>query len=121
MTNYDPTSNPFVTNNKANGDFVLIYPGRDGPIPSARLELLREGIEDWEILNLVRQQHGSRAVVKLLSHLFSTTATGAKLACSDGCQLKSSTLYSWPLFSHDGTTATKIAQMRAKALAAAAN
>jgi hypothetical protein len=121
MSYYDPTANPFDSINKSNGDFVLIYPGRNGPIPSARLEVLREGIEDWEILNLVRQQHGSKAVVNLLSHLFSTTATGAKLACITGCPLHSSTLYSWPLFSHDATTATKIAQMRAKALAAAAN
>lgn len=121
MTNYERNSNPFRVNNKAGGDYILIYPGRDAPIPSARLEELREGIEDWEILNIVRQKHGSRAVVKLLSHLFSTTATGAKLACVVGCPIKNSLPYSWPLFSHDGTTATKIAQMRANALAAAAS
>jgi len=119
MTNYDPTANPFNTNNKADGDFVLIYPGRTGPIASARLEELREGIEDWEILNIVRQKDGSREVVRLLSRLFTTTATGAKLACVVGCPLHSSTKYAWPLFSKDATTATKIAQMRAKALAAA--
>ena len=118
MTNYDPRSNPFDTNNKG-GDYVLIYPGRNAPIASARLEELREGIEDWEILNIVRQKHGSKAVVKLLSRLFSTTATGAKLACFIGCPIKNSLPYSWPLFSHDATTATKIARMRAKALAAA--
>ncbi|HUZ14548.1 MAG TPA: glycoside hydrolase domain-containing protein [Gaiellaceae bacterium] len=119
MTAYDPHSNPLDTNNKGGGDYVLIYPGKSGPIASARLEELREGIEDWEILNIVRQKHGSKAVVKLLSHLFSTTATGAKLACFAGCPIKNSLPYSWPLFSHDATTATKIAQMRAKALAAA--
>lgn len=121
MTNYDPVSNPFVKNNKGDGDYVLIYPGRNGPIPSARLEELREGIEDWEILNIARQKHGSRAIVKLMSRLFSTTASGAKLACSNGCPLKSSTLYAWPRFSKDATTATKLAQMRAKALAAASS
>ncbi len=119
MTNYDPNSNPLDTNNKGGGDYVLIYPGRDAPIASARLEELREGIEDWEILNIVRQKHGSKAIVKLLSPLFSTTATGAKLACSNGCPIKNKIPYSWPLFSNDATTATKIAQMRAKALAAA--
>jgi hypothetical protein len=121
MTNYDPHANPFVSNNKGDGDFVLIYPGRNAPIPSARLEELREGIEDWEILNIVRQEHGSRAVVQLLSHLFSTTPTGAKLACSQGCAIRNNLPYSWPLFSHDGTTATKIALMRAQALAAASS
>ncbi len=30
------------------------YPGPSGPIPSARLEQLRDGIEDWAIFNLVR-------------------------------------------------------------------
>jgi hypothetical protein len=121
MTNYDPNSSPFDTNDKGDGDYVLIYPGRNAPIPSARLEELREGIEDWEILNIVRQKHGSRAVVSLMSRLFSTTAAGAKLACVTGCPIKNRLPYSWPLFSHDGTTATKIAQMRAKALAAASS
>jgi len=121
MDAYDRIANPLVKNNKGEGDYVLIYPGRNGPIPSARLEVLREGIEDWEILNLVRQKHGSRAVVKLMSRLFTTTRTGAKLACSNGCPLKSSTLYAWPRFSKDATTATKLAQMRASALAAASS
>jgi hypothetical protein len=120
MTSYTRSVNPFVRNDRENGDYVLIYPGRSGPVASARLEELREGIEDWEILNIVRQQHGSRAVVKLLSGLFSTTANGAKLACVVGCPIKSSRPYSWPLWSKSGATATLIAEMRAKALAAAA-
>jgi hypothetical protein len=119
MTGYTRGVNPLVTNNKFAGDYVLIYPGKNAPIPSARLELMREGIEDWEVVNIVRQKHGDAAVVKLMSKLFSTTATGAKLACVTGCEIKNNLPYSWPLFSHDATTATKIAQMRANALAAA--
>jgi hypothetical protein len=119
MTTYDPKSNPLVSNDRQDGDFILIYPGKSAPMPSARLEEFREGIEDWEILNLVRQKHGSPAVVKLLSGLFSTTATGAKLACTIGCPLKDKLPYSWPLWSHNGATPAKIAQMRANALAAA--
>jgi hypothetical protein len=113
------TGNPLASNDKDGGDFVLIYPGRDAPIASARLEVFREGIEDWEILNVVRQQHGSKAVVKLLSGLFSTTATRAKLSCVVGCAIKAKQPYSWPLWSKNATTAATIAQMRAKALAAA--
>ena len=45
--------------------------------------MLREGIEDWEILNVVRHKHGAAAVRKLLSGLFSTTAKGAKLGLHD--------------------------------------
>ena len=103
------------------GAFVLVYPGRNGPVASARLEEIREGIEDWEILDVVRQKHGAAAVNRILGGLFSTTSKGAKLACTVGCPLKSSTPFAWPLWSHDSTTAGKIAQMRASALAAAAS
>jgi hypothetical protein len=113
--------NPLVANDRAKGSFVLIYPGRDGPIASARLEVLREGIEDWEILNVVRHKHGAAAVRRLLSGLFSSTATGAKLGCTIGCALKTSTRYSWPTWSHNAGTASAVAQMRAAALRAASS
>jgi hypothetical protein len=106
--------NPLVSNDKAAGSYVLIYPGRTGPIPSSRLEVLREGIEDWEVLNVVRHRHGAAAVKRLLSALFSP-----KLGCTIGCPLKTSTPYSWPTWSHDASTPQKIAQMRAAALRAA--
>ena len=111
--------NPLVSNDKEKGSFVLIYPGRNGPIASARLEVLREGIEDWEILNVVRHKHGAAAVRRLLSGLFSTTAKGAKLGCTIGCPIKTSTPYSWPAWSHDASTPRTVAQMRAAALQAA--
>jgi hypothetical protein len=106
--------NPLVSNDKAAGSYVLVYPGRTGPIPSARLEVLREGIEDWEIMNVVRHKRGAAAVKRLLSGLFSP-----KLGCTIGCPLKTSTPYSWPTWSHDASTPQKIAQMRAAALRAA--
>jgi hypothetical protein len=111
--------NPLVSNDREGGSYVLIYPGRDGPVPSARLEVLREGIEDWEILNVVRQKHGDAVVRRLLAGLFSTTPAAAELGCTIGCQLKTSTKYSWPTWSHDATTPAKVAQMRAAALRAA--
>jgi hypothetical protein len=111
--------NPLVSNDRAAGSYVLIYPGRDGPIPSARLEVLREGIEDWEILDVVRHKHGAAAVRKILSGLFSTTAKGVKLGCTIGCPVKTNTPYSWPLYAHDASTPAKVAQMRAAALTAA--
>jgi hypothetical protein len=111
--------NPLVSIDRAKGSFVLIYPGKNGPIASARLEVLREGIEDWEILNVVRHKHGSAAVRKLLSGLFSTTAKGAKLGCTIGCPIKTSMPYSWPTWSHSAGTSRTVAQMRAAALRAA--
>jgi Domain of unknown function (DUF4091) len=111
--------NPLVSNDRAKGSFVLIYPGKNGPIASARLEVLREGIEDWEILNVARHKHGAATVRHLLSRLFSTTSKGAKLGCTIGCALKTSTPYSWPTWSHNASTPQTIAQMRVAALRAA--
>jgi hypothetical protein len=118
-TTYPSKGNPLVSNDKEKGSFELIYPGKNGPIASARLEVLREGIEDWEVMNVVRKKHGDAAVRRILAGLFSTTSTGAKLGCTIGCQLKASTPYSWPTWSHDASTPAKVAQMRAAALRAA--
>lgn len=112
---------PLVSNDKAKGSYVLVYPGRNGPIASARLEVLREGIEDWEILNVVRHRHGASAVRRLLAGLFSTTAQGAKLGCTIGCPIRTSTPYSWPVWSHDAATPRTVASMRAAALRAASS
>jgi hypothetical protein len=113
--------NPLDENDKEKGSFVLVYPGRNGPIASARLEVLREGIEDWEILDVARHKHGNAAVVRILSGLFSTTSGGAELGCTIGCQLKTTTKYSWPTWSRDANTPTLVAQMRTAALAAASS
>jgi hypothetical protein len=113
--------NPLVSNDRARGSFVLVYPGKNGPIASARLEVLREGIEDWEILNVVRHKHGAAAVRKVLSGLFATTAKGAKLGCTIGCAIKTSTPYAWPTYSHDAGTPRTVAAMRAAALRAASS
>jgi hypothetical protein len=32
------------------GDMFFVYPGRDGPVDSIRWEMLREGLEDYEVL-----------------------------------------------------------------------
>ncbi len=38
------------------GDSFLVYPGKDGPIDSTRWELLRQGIEDYEALEMLKQK-----------------------------------------------------------------
>ena len=40
----------------ANGDGQFIYPGPNGPLGSARLAALRDGLEDWELL---QRLHGA--------------------------------------------------------------
>ena len=115
------SGNPLQSVDKG-GEFVLLYPGADGPIPSARLEQIRDGIEDWEILNIVRQKHGAAAVAKILGNagLFSTTASGAvALGCTTGCAVKTSTPFSWPKWSSDASTPGRLEQAKRAALTAA--
>jgi hypothetical protein len=38
------------------GDSFLVYPGEDGPIDSTRWELLRQGIQDYEALEMLKQK-----------------------------------------------------------------
>ncbi len=103
---------------RSNGEFVLIYPGRVEPIASARLEQIRDGIEDWDVLDLVRRKRGLGAVRKILGDagLFSTTVSRVLLACTSRCELGSSTAYSWPVWSHDAATAAKIEAAHLRAL-----
>ncbi len=38
------------------GDDYYVYPGKDGPVSSIRWELLKEGIEDYELFRLVKEK-----------------------------------------------------------------
>jgi hypothetical protein len=42
-----------------NGDGRSIYPGKEGPIGSIRLENIRDGLQDYEYLWLLSQRRGS--------------------------------------------------------------
>lgn len=54
------TSNPFkkpvFIHNQ--GDDYYVYPGENGPISSIRWELLKEGIEDYELFSLIKEKRG---------------------------------------------------------------
>ncbi len=45
----------------ANGDGCLLYPGPDGPLTSMRLENIRDGIEDLELLRMLAGHDAARA------------------------------------------------------------
>lgn len=45
----------------ANGDGCLLYPGPDGPLTSIRLENIRDGIEDQELLRMLAGHDAGRA------------------------------------------------------------
>jgi Glycoside hydrolase 123, catalytic domain len=117
-TTYQNGVDPYQSVAK-DGAFVLLYPGKDEPVPSARLEQIRDGIENWEILNVVRRKRGSSAVRKILGQtgLFSATAAGVQLGCTVGCAVKTQTPFSWPAYSHDSTTPARLQQAKLQALA----
>lgn len=96
------------------GDFVLLYPGATRPIPSARLEQIRDGLEDWALLDLVARRRGAGEVRAILggAGLFSATRRGVSLACTMGCELRSATKFSWPRWSRDASTASRIEAAR---------
>lgn len=114
-TSYNKT-NPFES--VGTGEFVLLYPGAQGPIASARLEQIRDGIEDWAIFNMVRVRRGGGAVRSILGDagLFSATSARVKLGCSLNCELKSATKFAWPIWSHDASTPRRIEAARLQAL-----
>jgi hypothetical protein len=103
------------------GAHVLVYPGVASPVPSARLEQIRDGIEDWEIYDVVRRKHGGAAVRQILgaAGLFSASRKGVELGCTVGCKLKTATPFSWPVYSHDASTPRRIEKAKLAALLAA--
>lgn len=100
------------------GEKVLVYPGPSGPLPSARLEQIRDGIEDWALYEIVRKRHGAGAVREVLGRagIFSASRTAVKLACNLGCELRGTTKYAWPRWSRDATTPGRIEAAKLAAL-----
>jgi Glycoside hydrolase 123, catalytic domain len=123
LTTYGAPGDPLTKTNAPRGESILIYPGNGAPIPSARIEQIRCGIEDWEIFAVVRRRFGPAKVRQILgAHgLFSADRTGVKLACVVGCDLKSTTSQAWPKWSHDASTAGRIEAARLDALRLAAS
>jgi len=111
--------NPFES--IGTGEFVLLYPGAFGPLPSARLEQIRDGIEDWAIFNMVRARRGADDVRSILGEagLFSATRAHVRLACTLNCELKSATKFAWPRWSRDVTTPRRIEAAKLAALSLA--
>jgi hypothetical protein len=122
LTTYGGPGDPLTRTNDARGESILVYPGNGAPIPSARLEQIRSGIEDWEIFAVVRRRFGAAKVRQILGEhgLFSADAKGVKLACVVGCDLKGVPPQAWPQWSHDASTAGRIEAARLDALRLAA-
>lgn len=58
--NFWPYVNPFKsamnTKWEQNGNGLLFYPGENGPIDSLRLEIFRDGMEDYEYIHLLAEK-----------------------------------------------------------------
>jgi len=116
-TSYKGTASPLDAL-PSGGEFALLYPGRSAPIPSARLEQIRDGIEDWELLQLVRRTRGAATVRQILGQagLFSASRAGVRLACTIGCELRGSQPFAWPRWSRGTSTPSRIERARLQAL-----
>ena len=61
---YSPERTPFepgFSGNGPAGDRNIVYPGPDGPWPSVRLEAMRQGIEDYELLRVLSKRDSAAA------------------------------------------------------------
>jgi hypothetical protein len=116
-TSYKGPANP-LTALASGGEFALLYPGETAPIPSARLEQIRDGIEDWEVLQMVRRKRGAATVRQILGEagLFSADRTGVRLACTVGCALRGPQPFAWPRWSKGASTPIRIERAKLKAL-----
>ena len=65
----DPFKHPYPNrwggsnngNSLPSGDTHIVYPGKDGPWPSARLEATRAGMEDADLLTMLRRRDKAKA------------------------------------------------------------
>jgi hypothetical protein len=83
--NEDPFANP-LSYDKANGDGMFIYPGKDGPIDSIRWEATRDGFEDYEYLAIlasrIKAAEAAGATGKALSEAKEALALVKRVATS---------------------------------------
>jgi hypothetical protein len=63
--NHDPFNQSVVPHGEGSflpaGDTHIVYPGKDAPWSSVRLESQREGIEDYELLKILKSQSPAKA------------------------------------------------------------
>jgi hypothetical protein len=105
------------------GQSVFLYPGtpaRPAPVPSLRLEALRDGVQDADLFLAYARVYGRAGLVRLLAQhgLFRATPRGElQLGCTSGCELRTLTKYAWPVWQRDEAAAsTGLFRARTQAL-----
>mgnify|MGYP000054365388 CR=1 FL=1 len=69
VNNWPTTGDPFenlLDITPVNGDGILVYPGRNGPVVSIRWEVIRDGLEDYDYLALFMER--TRALMEQGGH-----------------------------------------------------
>ncbi len=107
------------------GQHVLVYPAlasTDEPVPSLRLENVRDGIEDADLARLVVARSGRAALFAILArqHIFSIRGQHVLLGCTSGCELVTTTKYAWPRYRHDPGTGAALERVHTALLEALA-
>ncbi|UJF15625.1 DUF4091 domain-containing protein [Jeotgalibaca sp. MA1X17-3] len=62
----DPFTETDAGGNFSSGDSFLVYPGKDQPLPSIRLKVFNEALQDLRVLHLLESYIGKEAVIELL-------------------------------------------------------
>jgi hypothetical protein len=88
------------------GQHALVYPALTStgePVPSLRLENIRDGIEDADLARMVVARKGRAAFLAILrrQRIFSIRGQRVLLGCTSGCELVTATKYAWPRYRHD--------------------
>jgi hypothetical protein len=63
---YSPEGDPWNDFDSGNPDYIMVYPGPRGPIPSRTSESVREGWEQYRLLSLLKQQGRTAELAALL-------------------------------------------------------
>jgi hypothetical protein len=88
-THWDQTADPWTDQATVKrldphlwGDGSLFYPGREGPVGSIRLELIRAGLQDYELMKLAEAKVGRERVMRHVGRVttnFRTVTSDAAL------------------------------------------
>lgn len=70
----DPWISTTNTDWKQNGNGYLYYPGKEGPVPSIRLKVTRDGLEDYEYFYLLKEK------LDVFKHMVSQTTDSDLIA-----------------------------------------
>ena len=64
----------------SHGDGIYIYPGSSGPISSLRFEALRDGLQDWELLDLLKKVQGEQPATDLIATVIRSPSNRSDMA-----------------------------------------